>query len=99
MRRGSKVVTALDKIKSTVMVTLLVLGTFVLAVSVPGEEPPDIPIWPADDEWINYTFRGERIRDWEDKPYENDPTHGIANVQPKAVDIASGVDKSGGGTE
>jgi uncharacterized repeat protein (TIGR01451 family) len=96
MRRGSKVVTTLDKIKSTVMVTLLVLGAFVLAVSVPGEEPPDIPTWPADDEWINYTFRGERIRDWEDKPYENDPTHGIANVQPKAVDIASGVDKSGG---
>ncbi len=96
MRRGSKVVTALDKIKSTVMVTLLVLGTFVLAVSVPGEEPPDIPGWPNDGDWINYTYRGERIRDWEDKPYENDPTHGIANVQPKAVDIASGVDKSGG---
>jgi uncharacterized repeat protein (TIGR01451 family) len=99
MRRGSKVVTTLDKIKSTVMVTLLVLGAFVLAVSTPGEEPPDIPIWPADEDWINYTFRGERIRDWEDKPYENDPTHGIANVQPKAVDIASGVDKTGGGAE
>jgi uncharacterized repeat protein (TIGR01451 family) len=39
---------------------------------------------------------GEPVRDHEDKPYENDPTHGIANVQPKAVDIASGVDASGG---
>jgi uncharacterized repeat protein (TIGR01451 family) len=79
---------------------LLVLGTFVLAVSQPGADPPGpIPDWPADDEWINYTFRGERILDWEDKPYENDPTHGIANVQPAAVDIASGVDASGGGAE
>jgi uncharacterized repeat protein (TIGR01451 family) len=99
MRRGSKIVSSLDRVKSIGMVTLLVLGTMVLAVSLPGEEPADIPAWPAESEWINYTFRGERIRDWEDKPYENDPTHGIANVQPAAVDIASGVDASGGGAD
>ena len=100
MRRGSRVLNTLDKAKTTMVATLLVLGTLVLAVSQPGQEPPSpIPDWPSDDEWINYTFRGERIRDWEDKPYENDPTHGIANVQPAAVDIASGVDASGGGEE
>ncbi|TET89464.1 MAG: DUF11 domain-containing protein [Methanomassiliicoccales archaeon] len=100
MRRGSRVLNTLDKAKTTMVVTVLVLGTLVLAVSQPGQDPPSpIPDWPSDDEWMNYTFRGERIRDWEDKPYENDPTHGIANVQPAAVDIASGVDASGGGEE
>ncbi|UCD91746.1 MAG: DUF11 domain-containing protein, partial [Methanobacteriota archaeon] len=100
MRRGHGVANTLNKAKTTAIVTILVLGTLVLAVSQPGQEPPSpIPDWPSDDEWINYTFRGERIRDWEDKPYENDPTHGIANVQPAAVDIASGVDASGGGEE
>jgi uncharacterized repeat protein (TIGR01451 family) len=100
MRRGSSAISTFQKAQTTFVVTLLVLGTFVLAVSQPGEDPPSpIPDWPADSDWINYTFRGERILDWEDKPYENDPTHGIANVQPAAVDIASGVDASGGGPE
>lgn len=100
MRRGSNTISAFQKAQASIVVTLLVLGTFVLAVSQPGQEPPSpIPDWPAEDDWINYTFRGERILDWEDKSYENDPTHGIANVQPAAVDIASGVDASGGGEE
>jgi uncharacterized repeat protein (TIGR01451 family) len=99
MRGVSRGVTALKKANTITMITMLVLGTFVLAVTPPGEEPGEIASWPNEDEWINYTFRGERIRDWEDKPYENDPTHGIANVQPAAVDIASGVDATGGGEE
>ncbi len=99
MREVSEGITALKRVNTTVMITLLVFGTFVLALTPPGEEPEYIPDWLSENEWINYTFRGERIRDWEDKPYENDPTHGIANVQPAAVDIASGVDASGGGEE
>ncbi len=100
MRRGNSAISAFQKAQTTFVVTLLVLGTFVLAVSQPGQDPPSpIPDWPSDSDWINYTFRGERILDWEDKSYENDPTHGIANVQPSAVDIASGVDASGGGAE
>ena len=87
MRRGSSAISAFQKAQTTFVVTLLVLGTFVLAVSQPGQDPPSpIPDWPSDSDWINYTFRGERILDWEDKSYENDPTHGIANVQPAAVD-------------
>ncbi|UCE37407.1 MAG: DUF11 domain-containing protein [Thermoplasmata archaeon] len=99
MRGKGKGVLAVKKANSIVVMTLLVIGTLVLAVTPPGEEPDHIEDWPDESEWINYTFRGERIRDWEDKPYENDPTHGIANVQPDAVDIASGVDASGGGAE
>ncbi|UCE74302.1 MAG: DUF11 domain-containing protein, partial [Methanomassiliicoccales archaeon] len=99
MSVGKEGVLALKRAKTVIITTLLVLGAFVLATTPPGEEPSNIPDWPNENEWINYTFRGEPIRDWEDKPYENDPTHGIANVQPKAVDIASGVDASGGGAE
>jgi uncharacterized repeat protein (TIGR01451 family) len=99
MREDNKGGFALKRATTIIMTTLLVLGTLVLAVTPPGQKPEVIPDWPSEEEWINYTFRGERIRDWEDKPYENDPTHGIANVQPAAVDIASGVDASGGGEE
>jgi hypothetical protein len=99
MREGRKRVKTLKKANTVTLVTLLILGTFVLAITPPGEEPDTIAPWIDEDEWINYSFRGERIRDWEDKPYENDPTHGIANVQPKNVDIASGVDATGGGSE
>ena len=94
------------KIKSRTIVIsmLLVLGTLVMAAPPQGEEGPgeageqgeSLPDWPAEGEWINYTQGGERVRDHEDKPYENDPTHGIANVQPAAVDIASGVDGGAG---
>jgi uncharacterized repeat protein (TIGR01451 family) len=99
MRGKGKSVLALKKANTIVLVSMLILGAFVLAVTPPGEEPAEIEDWPLEGEWINYTFRGERILDWEDKPYENDPTHGIANVQPDAVDIASGVDASGGNPE
>ncbi|UCG69384.1 MAG: DUF11 domain-containing protein [Thermoplasmata archaeon] len=99
MREDNRGDVALKRATTIVITTLLVLGTLVLAVTPPGQKPTVIPDWPSEEEWINYTFRGEKIRDWEDKPYENDPTHGIANVQPAAVDIASGVDASGGGEE
>jgi uncharacterized repeat protein (TIGR01451 family) len=100
MRVGKEGVTTLRKANTVILATLLILGTFVLATLPPdpGDEPENVPSW-EDAEWINYSFRGQPIRDWEDKPYENDPTHGIANVQPKAVDIASGVDASGGGAD
>jgi uncharacterized repeat protein (TIGR01451 family) len=63
-------------------------------------EPEAAPApWPNEEDWINYTVGGDPVTDWEDKPYENDPTHGIANVQPAAVDIASGVDATGGGAQ
>ncbi|UCE37406.1 MAG: DUF11 domain-containing protein [Thermoplasmata archaeon] len=97
MRNGTRGGKSLKRANTIAVATILIFGMFVLAVTPPGEEPDTIEDWPSENEWINYTFRGERIRDWEDKPYENDPTHGIANVQPDAVDIASGVDASGGG--
>ncbi|UCG70683.1 MAG: DUF11 domain-containing protein, partial [Thermoplasmata archaeon] len=86
------------KARTIVLAVLMVLGTLVMAA--PSTDPPgDPPSWPNEDDWIDYTFKGEPVRDWEDKPYENDPTHGPANVAPAAVDIASGVNASGGGEE
>ncbi|UCF09108.1 MAG: DUF11 domain-containing protein, partial [Thermoplasmata archaeon] len=88
------------KARSVILGIFLVLGTLVMAAPPQGEEQgAQLPSWPDESDWIDYKVGGERVRDHEDKPYENDPTHGIANVQPKAVDIASGVDASGGGAE
>ncbi len=100
MRVGIEGVTTLKRTNTIILIVLLVLGTFVLAAAPDPqeEEIPNVP-WPDESEWLPYTYRDEAIFDWEDKPYENDPTHGIANVQPSAVDIASGVDADGGGPE
>ncbi|MCK4367674.1 MAG: DUF11 domain-containing protein, partial [Thermoplasmata archaeon] len=70
-----------------------------MAAQQQEEGQGDFPEWPNETDWVNYTFDGERVRDWEDKPYETDPTHGPADVNPDAVDIASGVDATGGGPE
>lgn len=91
--------TASKKILKTLLATLLILGSLIVLTGGVAAESPSPPAWPVDIDWINYTIGGEPVTDYEDKPYENDPTHGIANVQPKAVDIASGVDASGGGAE
>jgi uncharacterized repeat protein (TIGR01451 family) len=70
-----------------------------MAAQQQNEGQGEFPAWPDESDWGNYTFDGERVRDWEDKPYETDPTHGPADVNPDAVDIASGVDATGGGPE
>jgi uncharacterized repeat protein (TIGR01451 family) len=90
---------ATKRFMKTVLTTFMILGS--LLVLTPGAlaEPESAPAWPASIPWQDYEIAGEPVRDYEDKPYENDPTHGIANVQPKAVDIASGVDATGGGPE
>ncbi|MFQ5909327.1 MAG: hypothetical protein ACE5IJ_01230, partial [Thermoplasmata archaeon] len=89
-----------ERARSLVVVMVLVLGTLVMAAQQQQEEQGGgLPDWPDESDWLNYTFKGERVRDWEDKPYETDPTHGPADVNPDAVDIASGVDATGGGPE
>jgi uncharacterized repeat protein (TIGR01451 family) len=75
----------------------MILGSLLVLTGAAAAESSAVPAWPTNIPWQNYTIAGEPVRDYEDKPYENDPTHGIANVQPKEVDIASGVDASGGG--
>jgi uncharacterized repeat protein (TIGR01451 family) len=89
--------TASKKIFKTLFATMLIFGSLLVMVGGAAAESTPVPPWPSNIPWENYTIAGEPVTDYEDKPYENDPTHGIANVQPKAVDIASGVDASGGG--
>jgi uncharacterized repeat protein (TIGR01451 family) len=83
---------------TTMFVTLMIFGSLMVLTGSAMAESTTAP-WIYEDNWLNYTIADEPVRDYEDKPYENDPTHGIANVQPKAVDIASGVDASGGGPD
>ncbi|UCH89687.1 MAG: DUF11 domain-containing protein, partial [Thermoplasmata archaeon] len=83
---------------TSLFVFFMILGSLFVLTGAAAAAPVSPP-WPSDSAWMNYTIAGEPVRDYEDKPYENDPSHGIANVQPKAVDIASGVDASGGGAE
>jgi hypothetical protein len=100
MRVGKEGVTTLKRTNSIILIVLLVLGTFVLAAAPdPQEESAPVVPWPDPTDWLDYMFRDEIITDWENKPYESDPTHGPASVQPEAVDIASGVDADGGGPE
>ncbi len=90
---------ASKKSVQTLLVTSMILGSLLVLTGGAVAESSTVTAWPGNIPWENYTIAGEPVRDYEDKPYENDPTHGIANVQPKEVDIASGVDASGGGAE
>ncbi|MFQ6106600.1 MAG: hypothetical protein ACE5QF_03295 [Thermoplasmata archaeon] len=100
LRKWTAILRQTKRARSLAVVTILVLGTLVMAAQQQQEEQGGgLPDWPDETDWVNYTYDGERVRDWEDKPYETDPTHGPADVNPDAVDIASGVDASGGGPE
>ena len=96
--RASKYAHVPMRTATTMFVTLMILGSiFVLTGSAAAA--PSTPSWISEDDWINYTIAGVPVTDLEDKTYEDDTSNGGTNVQPTEVDIASGVDASGGGSE